>query len=253
MKNEVQKSFLPLLIGSGRLARHLGHYLSLKGIPHLHWAHPRAPLPDSLARNATHFWVLLSDQALVPYCEGLQESYPSTPVIHSSAATSIPGTLTAHPLMTFGPSLYSLTEYESIPFFMIKEEASPVAEVIHFLRETLKHPVHLISAEDRHRYHASAVMMSNYSIILWNAAFTAAKLNPEIPRRAFEPILKQTLNNFMNAGIDALTGPLKRNDTATIASHLKALNGTPETELYQAFVHYFRSPIYEPEKGRIQP
>ncbi len=253
MKYDVNKSFLPLLIGSGRLARHLSHYLNLRSIPHLQWAHPRSPIPETLALQATHFWVLVSDQALAPICRGLQASYPTLPVLHSSAATAIPGALTIHPLMTFGPNLYSLEHYESIPFFMIKEEVVKFPEVFAALKETLKNPVHSIAAQERIHYHASAVMISNHSMILWDAALSAGKLNSEITRKAFEPILRQTLQNFMRDGIEALTGPLARKDTGTIAAHLKSLESTPEAELYRAFVRYFESKRKEPFSHDLCP
>ena len=250
MKNEVEPNFVPLLIGSGRLARHLSHYFSLRGIPHLRWITPRSPIPESLARQATHFWVLVSDHALGLICQTLTETYPGTPLLHSSAATPIPNALTLHPLMTFGPKLYSLSHYESIPFFMIQEESVRFPDFLLYLRSILKHEVHLIAAQDRARYHASAVMMSNDSMILWEAALNASGL---IPRHAFEPILKQSLENFMSEGIDALTGPLKRKDGVTIHSHIKALSGTPEGELYQAFVRYFETTRKEPLHHDLSP
>jgi predicted short-subunit dehydrogenase-like oxidoreductase (DUF2520 family) len=155
--------------------------------------------------------------------------------------------------MTFGPNLYSLEHYESIPFFMIKEEVVKFPEVFAALKETLKNPVHSIAAQERIHYHASAVMISNHSMILWDAALSAGKLNSEITRKAFEPILRQTLQNFMRDGIEALTGPLARKDTGTIAAHLKSLESTPEAELYRAFVRYFESKRKEPFSHDLCP
>ncbi|NDG84860.1 MAG: DUF2520 domain-containing protein [Proteobacteria bacterium] len=248
MKNKLlQKPFLPLLIGSGRLARHLGRYFELMGAPHLVWDRPRTPPPSDLTTRATHFWVLVRDEALPALCSSLLSDHPHTPILHSSAATCIPEAMTAHPLMTFGPEPYPLAQYQKIPFTVIEEEAAHDPDAISFLKDTLGNPVHFIRQKERLHYHAAAVMISNFSMLLWEAALSGASPDSLPPRQAFEPILEQSLANFMEHGSKALTGPLARGDESVVRAHLDALGASPAQELYRSFVDYFNATRKEDE------
>ncbi len=236
---ETDDRFRPLLIGSGRLARHLDHYFTKASIPHLAWNEPRKPVPPALAKASTHLWVLVSDQALPAVCGALRAEHPGIPVLHSSAACAIPDAITVHPLMTFGPDLYPLASYQETPLTLFKEELAGAPEILRSLQAVLPNPVSVISGADRARYHATCVMLSNFSLLLWEAAFRAGGISDLIPVARAEPILNQTLKNFVAHGISSLTGPLVRGDHDTIDTHLRAMGSTPESRLYRAFLDYF--------------
>lgn len=237
------QNFHPFLIGSGRLARHLSHYFSLLNLGHEHWEAAReillfsnagSPPAEWLKRAAvsTHFWILVSDRAIEPIAEAIRRIHPDAKILHSSAAISIAGTTTIHPLMTFGPETGDLDFYRGIPLITFEgEEAPPLG--------SFPNPKAHLPREIRARYHAACVMFSNFSMILWDAAEKAAG-SPELMRGLFDPILKTTLSNYLINGRSALTGPLARKDQTTIDTHLNALKNTPEWLLYDAFVHYFK-------------
>jgi len=232
-----QSTFSPLLIGSGKLAHHLHAYLNLLGIPHETWTKPRDlfGLKEKL-ESRTHLWLLVSDHALPDLSEILHSRFPGVPLIHSSATTELKGALTLHPLMTFGPTLYSKERYETIPFTLFWDESESAPGFETLIRSRFPNPLLSLASKDRARYHLNCVMISNLSILLWSAGMRAG---PDLPRAAFHPILSQTLNNFMEHGESALTGPLQRNDQATLKKHLELLSGKPEKRLYETFMDYF--------------
>jgi hypothetical protein len=236
--------FKPLLIGGGRLARHFHHYLNLIGISHHMWTDSRKlagldaqleECPPSSEDGISHFWLMVSDDALTALSSTLHDHHPEIPQIHSSATVPLPHALTLHPLMSFGPELYPSENYESFPLTMIQEETNHHPDFETLIRLTFRNQILIIKDCDRGRYHLNCAMISNLSVLLWDAAMTAG---PDLPVEAFHPILQQTLQNFMNVRSAALTGPLARGDKNTLNRHLKILQGTPEHGLYQAFLEY---------------
>ena len=242
--NSPSADFYPLLLGRGKLAQHLHHYLHLIEFPHKHYdqslrgspAEIASPELDRKLLACPVIWILVSDSGLAPVLKAVQQRIqelgqdPSRyTFIHSSAATEVAGMQTFHPLMTFGPELYSREVYEKIPFATFEGEAkTPVAF-------PFQNPHFVIPAEKRAFYHACAVMMSNLPILLWSKVAHEFQSQTLASAEIFEPILKQTLSNFIAFGEKALTGPIARKDQATIQKNLASLEGTPLYSIYQAF------------------
>ena len=85
------------------------------------------------------------------------------------------------------------------------------------------------------RYHAAAVMASNYLVTLTAVAEKlAAEAGLTTARGMFLPLMRQTLLNLAtHTPADALSGPIRRGDVGTVRAHLAALEGE-ERELYVA-------------------
>lgn len=233
------------ILGGGRLARHMRHYLSLLNLPHSVWArNPSAalnshPITDTAERlhatvePASHVLLLISDGALAH----LLKRYPvlqGKTLVHCSGALSLPGVAGAHPLMTFGQQLYALKQYRSIPF-MVDSGRDFGA-----LLPGLPNPHYPIPPEHKARYHALCVMAGNFSQLLWQGVarrFTDLGL----PAGTLEPYLRQVLENFLRDPATALTGPLSRGDWQTIDRNLGALNGDSLDPLYRAFLEHWRA------------
>lgn len=86
--------------------------------------------------------------------------------------------------------------------------------------------------------HASAVVASNYLVVLADLVTKiSAKGNiPEdIAIKALSPLMENTLSNIKELGVtDALTGPIARGDVQTIEKHLQSLDAEPGlSELYK--------------------
>jgi predicted short-subunit dehydrogenase-like oxidoreductase (DUF2520 family) len=78
------------------------------------------------------------------------------------------------------------------------------------------------------RYHAAAVIASNYLVALVELSlqnYAAAGVAREDAQRLLAPILAGTLDNIARRGTAAaLTGPIARGDAATVAQHLAVLD-----------------------------
>jgi predicted short-subunit dehydrogenase-like oxidoreductase (DUF2520 family) len=251
MSFDSSRFFRPLLVGSGKLARHLHHFLSLRGVPHGVHSESRS-LGASFfaqAQECTHIWLLVSDRALDSLARTVRQLLPVARLIHSSAATAIPEALTLHPLMTFGPALYEESAYNTIPWTLFEEELAAgggkAREQIEEFLKRLPNPVRILRSAERTRYHLSCVMFSNLSLILWEAAARTAPSG--MAPADYRPILQRSLENFMQDGLKALTGPLVRGDLQTLSAHEKLLGSTPESELYAAFTRYFSSMSHKKE------
>lgn len=94
------------------------------------------------------------------------------------------------------------------------------------------HRVHVEDA-DRAAYHAAACIASNHLVALLGQVERVAG-SAGVPLAAYLDLVRQTVENVAAMGpADALTGPVRRGDEATIAKHLAALDPT-ERPAYEA-------------------
>lgn len=88
-----------------------------------------------------------------------------------------------------------------------------------------------IPAGDKVRYHAAAVMVSNFPALLMDAGeqlLRAIGLAPDDARAALLPLFAAAAENVKaRPSAQALTGPLARGDVETVRKHLAALAPTP--------------------------
>lgn len=221
------------IIGSGRMAKHFAHYLSLLEIPFYH--HPctrntaHEPLPKALLKSDI-LCVLISDGAIGPFLEH-HGSESHKHCVHFSGNLVLKSCFSAHPLMTFGPSLYELTQYQSFPF-IIEAEGPDFKDLLPGIPN--KH--YRITQHQKAFYHSLCVLSGNFSCILWKKYFSEmAKLN--IPQEDAKPYLDIIFENIRNHPEAALTGPLARNDQTTIHANLQALKDDAFRNIYEAFVN----------------
>jgi predicted short-subunit dehydrogenase-like oxidoreductase (DUF2520 family) len=84
-----------------------------------------------------------------------------------------------------------------------------------------------VPPDKRALYHAAACIASNYLVVLMHHAvslFQQFGLSAEEATTALVPLLQGTLDNLASKGAEkALTGPIVRGDTNTVAAHLQAL------------------------------
>lgn len=230
-----------LVVGAGKLAKHLNYYLNLLGLPATSWDRAQDPhLLKTKIAESTHVLLAISDAAIEgfwrKYLAGLEKT-----VVHFSGALNIEGLISAHPLMSFGPDLYELSTYKRIHFALTGvsalEEALP----------GLPNSFSLLAADKKALYHALCVMGGNFPIILWQKMFSEFQklgVSEEAIPVYLETILKNTLNN----PAAALTGPLARKDKATILKNIEALEGDPFQEVYFAFVKAIAPTLIEPKE-----
>ena len=98
-----------------------------------------------------------------------------------------------------------------------------------------------IESDKKSLYHAAAVFVSNYPVTLLHIAttlFETCGMTHDMAKSASSRLLSQTSHAVENTeAADALTGPAKRRDTHTIATHQHTLEPYPELlNLYNALL-----------------
>jgi predicted short-subunit dehydrogenase-like oxidoreductase (DUF2520 family) len=205
-------------------------------------ARVRAMLPGTAVRDArrvaaTADLVLLSvpDDALAPLVESLADAgafRPGQVVAHTSgahglavldpAASAGAHPLALHPAMTFTGDPGDLDRLAGTSFGVT---AGPG---LHSLAEHLVADLggspEWVSEDGRALYHAGLAHGANHLVTLVNEALDrlreAGVLHPE---KVAAPLLRAALENALRLGDSALTGPVSRGDSGTVARHLAAL------------------------------
>ena len=146
---------------------------------------------------------------------------------------------------SFGYSIHPLfavsdkyTSYKDLPdsFFTI-EGAQKHLETMKDLLESMGNSVCVISKENKIKYHAAAAVASNLVVGILNMAETMMQecgFEKEQATQALAPIIRGNVENILRQGsVQALTGPIERNDVSTVKKHLSVLTGQYQ-EIYKA-------------------
>ena len=149
-----------------------------------------------------------------------------------------------HPLQAFASLDAALTHMPGSTF-ALEGDDELVAQLEVFVDLLNGTPLRL-RAEEKTVYHAAAAIASNYTVTL------AALASNLLVRRGIAPdantalyylmpLLKGTVDNLDALGLPAaLTGPLVRGDTGTVAHHLAALEECCASELAHLYRHLAR-------------
>ncbi len=219
-----------LLVGQGRLGTHLRVYFEQAKIPFQIWNRKTHDLPTlkNRASSSTHILLAISDAEIENFYREQITHLPTKTWVHFSGSIEVPGVHSVHPLMTFGPQLYSLERYVSIPLITTSTKK------LDSLLPGLKNQCFQINVEWKAKYHALCVLSGNFTTILWQKFISEIKnqnLDPEIARLYAE----QTIKNVFDYPESALTGPLARQDRRIQKMNLDALKDDRFAEVYQAF------------------
>lgn len=181
--------------------------------------------------------IAVSDDAIAPVAAAMARSMPATrtPFIfhvsgRSGAAVLDPlrtgGALTAaiHPVMTFtGDPQHEVERMAGARFAVTgsSDDASRHAEhVVQLLRGVAVE----IPEDHRPLYHAALCHAANHLVTLIDGASQAlGATGVDDPRALLAPLVRAALENSLAQGFAALSGPLLRGDSDTIAGHLAAL------------------------------
>ena len=149
----------------------------------------------------------------------------AAPVRGAGAAT-----LVFHPLQTFTDPLTGAGRFAGAAIAITPADfrpESPASALGFSLARALEARPFLLADDKRGLYHAAASFACNYLVTLEHHAdelFVEAGLPRDEALSLFLPLVRATLENVAAQGtVQALTGPLSRGDTHTIAGHLEAL------------------------------
>lgn len=222
-----------LLVGSGRLAKHLKYWNSINSspLPLVEWNRKQDfKSLLGLASEVSHVWLAVSDAAIA----GLAQSLPSEKtIVHFSGALNVEGAACAHPLMSFPQAFLPADVYPKIHFAL--NGADKLADLMPGFENSFTK----LSGDEKSLYHALCVVAGNFPQLLWNRT-QGQLLKLNIPVAATNLYINQVTENFINQGEDAITGPITRNDKITLQKNIDSLNGdTALQNIYRAFVQEF--------------
>src|SRR5438874_1108919 len=209
------------IIGTGRVGSVLAAALADAGHPVV------TGRPDDITIIA------VSDDALASVVAGLG---PANVVAHTSGAYGLrvlePAVargarpLALHPAMTFTGRPEDLARLRKGISFGVTAppDVRPLAEEL--VRELGGTP-EWIADEHRALYHAALAHGANHLVTLVNDALDALRAaGVTRPEKMLDPLLHAALDNALQLGDAALTGPVARGDARTVAAHLAALPDT---------------------------
>jgi predicted short-subunit dehydrogenase-like oxidoreductase (DUF2520 family) len=191
--------------------------------------------PDEAAVVADFVLLAVPDDALGPLVSGLATAAAwraGQLAAHTSGAHGIaildPAVqhgvlpLALHPVMTFAGRPEDVDRITGATFGVTAPaDARPVAESL--VVEMGGEPV-WVPEEARSLYHAALSIASNHLVTLVNDAVSLlTDAGVAEPARITAPLLSASLDNALRLGDAALTGPVARGDTATVATHVRTL------------------------------
>lgn len=189
---------------------------------------------DALAGLAERLAALPAwpEDAVVSHCSGALPAAVLAPLAGRAALASM------HPLQSFGGGPEAWRDWRGLSIALEGQE--PALARLETIVALLASRFFRITAAQKPLYHAAATLLANGLVALGDAALQllAGLPLPEADARAMAaPLLRTTLDHLLADGpAAALTGPVVRGDTGTVAGHLRALHANaPElTGMYCA-------------------
>jgi predicted short-subunit dehydrogenase-like oxidoreductase (DUF2520 family) len=130
--------------------------------------------------------------------------------------------LALHPVMTFTGRPDDIDRLAGISFGVTAPESLRLAAEA-LVVEMGGEPV-FIAEERRGLYHAALASAANHlATLVVQAADLLREAGVDEPARMLGPLLEAALDNALELGDAALTGPVARGDADTVASHVRAL------------------------------
>ena len=140
-----------------------------------------------------------------------------------------------HPMYAFSDKFTSYRQFSKAILTM--EGDLQAVHIMKDLFEALGHKVMTVQAEDKMKYHAAAAVCSNLVVGLINMSENLLKecgFDEKSAHEAITPIVMGNIRHIINDGtVNALTGPIQRNDIGTVKKHLECLNDD-EKRTYKA-------------------
>lgn len=173
------------------------------------------------------------DRAIVEVAAAIS---PGPWIAHTSGATPLTALAPhvrrfgLHPLQTF--TLRRGADQFDGAYAAVTAESVDARDVGFELARTLGLQPFELDDSRRAAYHAGAAIASNYLVTLHRAA-SALLESAGVPPEALQPLMRRTIENDFE-----LTGPIERDDWATVEQHLEAIREErPEIEdAYRALV-----------------
>ncbi len=157
-----------------------------------------------------------------------------------------------HPAMTFTGTDVDLDRLAGCVYGVTCGLAErPVAEE---LVEALAGSVMWVAEADRELYHAALAHGANHLVTLVSQAMQLLRTaGAPDPAAVLRPLLSAALDNALDYGDAALTGPIVRGDLKTVAAHLRTLAATSPETLESYVVMARATANHAVADGRLEP
>lgn len=120
-------------------------------------------------------------------------------------------------------------------FFVLEGDQTGL-EMLKSLMQTTGNTYQVIAKADKAKYHAAAVASSNLICALAKMSedwLRSCSFDTTTAHQLLVPLMLSNVENIAEKGcIEALTGPVERGDTGTVAKHLGALDGN-DRDIYR--------------------
>ncbi len=247
MKNKGSLTYL--IIGDGRLSRHLSSYFRAKGISFKTWSRKKEDKKSlyKKIKNCDFPLLCLPDDQILPFWQSLDLSKTTEPeevpektgssilsssnkqAVHFSGSFFHPDIPGFHPLMTFGMKTYEPEIYEKIPFIGVHE-----SEIFKKIFPELTNPYLKIKKEEQALYHSLCVLAGNGTTLLWDLVIQRLT-GMGIDNQHLKPYLQKIFENISSQTQGRWSGPWYRGDKKTIKKNRNSLNGSSLEKLYEHF------------------
>lgn len=170
----------------------------------------------------------------------------------------VAGALTAaiHPAMTFTGDPHGEVVRMERARFAVTASSPQANELAHRLVALLGGVAVDIAEGRRQLYHAALCHASNHLVTLMAGASHALRnAGVDDPAGLLAALVRAGLENSLDRGFDALSGPLLRGDSRTIEGHLGALGvGCPDLlPAYRAMARATLAELARGDAGRVSP
>jgi predicted short-subunit dehydrogenase-like oxidoreductase (DUF2520 family) len=171
--------------------------------------------------------------AVVFHCSGAKASTELDALRRAGANVA-----SVHPVRSFADPAAVAGDFDGT-FCGVEGDAAALALLLPAFEAIGARPVR-IDAAAKTVYHAASVFASNYLVTVLDAAlraYQAAGVPPEVARELAQPLASESLANVFRLGPEiALSGPIARGDTATVARQQAAVEAwdAPSGALYEA-------------------
>lgn len=189
-------------------------------------------LADGVAPNVDYVFLTVPDGVIGEVAHDLAKvASPHSIIVHTSGSISL-STLSDwgeragvwYPMQTF--SQHATRDFSGIPIFV--EGTDLTLEPLKQLAEALSDRTYLLNSEARARLHMGAVMVCNFTNLLYRLAEEQV---PGVDIQAYEPLIRGHIENVFQLGpAAAQTGPALRGDDVVLQRHLDMLAQTADAQ-----------------------
>lgn len=146
--------------------------------------------------------------------------------IFSGIETTGASCCSIHPMYAFSSKYNSYLQFNKA-CLSVEGQDIAVKKLTELFADKLHHKVFRLNCADKSKYHTAAAFASNYIVGVMYIAIELLKecgFSESDARKLLTPVSLNNLTSILeNGAVNALTGPVERNDIQTVEKHLEVL------------------------------